>query len=262
MNVTSRHFKDFLTQELERRRSRNRRYSLRSFAKTLGVDGSDLSRVLQGKTTPSIKMSKKIVTALALPDAIATVFYKSVAQARKESSLDQAGSHDATPPAEEIDQDVYDRVSEWFHLAILELTYVKDFKSDPKWIGRTLGITTLEARRAIADLKYAHLLIEIDGRLEKVKPRIANKDRHTVSSAAVRRQLRQVFALAEASVERFPIEERCTLGLTVPIDETKMPDVKRLAEDFVNELCKHVVAGSRTRVYQLALGFFPLQRKP
>jgi DNA-binding transcriptional regulator YdaS (Cro superfamily) len=42
-------FRDLLRDELDRRRARNRRYSLRSFARFLGVDHSTLSQIIRGR---------------------------------------------------------------------------------------------------------------------------------------------------------------------------------------------------------------------
>ena len=42
-------FRELLRDEFERRRLRNRRYSLRSFARFLGVDHSTLSQIIRGR---------------------------------------------------------------------------------------------------------------------------------------------------------------------------------------------------------------------
>ena len=48
--------------------------------------------------------------------------------------------------------DKFSVISEWYHYAILELTYVSGFKADYKWIARKLSITVEEAKVAIERL--------------------------------------------------------------------------------------------------------------
>jgi len=47
--MSSFEFRDWLSQELEKRRRVNPRYSLRPFATLLGIDHSTISQVLRGK---------------------------------------------------------------------------------------------------------------------------------------------------------------------------------------------------------------------
>ncbi|ASD63238.1 helix-turn-helix domain-containing protein [Bdellovibrio bacteriovorus] len=54
-----------LKREFARRRAKNPRYSLRSFAKSLGVSVSVVSRSLNGETVPGPRNSKIIEEALA-----------------------------------------------------------------------------------------------------------------------------------------------------------------------------------------------------
>ncbi|MNL31545.1 hypothetical protein D3C87_1533390 [compost metagenome] len=53
--------------ELEKRRKRNRFYSLRAMARDLGVSSSCLSRTLNGKTRLSRKNELRIRAALEIP---------------------------------------------------------------------------------------------------------------------------------------------------------------------------------------------------
>ena len=54
----------FLRSELARRTSLNRRYSLRAFARSLGVDHSTLSQILRGRRTLTPATIRRLAAAL------------------------------------------------------------------------------------------------------------------------------------------------------------------------------------------------------
>lgn len=68
--------------ELERRLERNPRYSLRGFAKSLGMHPSTLGRILAGKQTPSTKACAQLVAKLKLDEAERHAFLESVVAAK------------------------------------------------------------------------------------------------------------------------------------------------------------------------------------
>src|SRR4051794_31830317 len=59
---------EFLRAELERRRRVNRRYSLRAFAKALGVESSYLSKVLRGERQVTRQLLHRIEHRLRLTE--------------------------------------------------------------------------------------------------------------------------------------------------------------------------------------------------
>ena len=63
-------FRVLLQTEFDRRRSANRRYSLRAFARSLSVDHSALSQILRGKRRVTVRSIRTLGPRLAL-DALA-----------------------------------------------------------------------------------------------------------------------------------------------------------------------------------------------
>jgi transcriptional regulator with XRE-family HTH domain len=64
--------RDYLAQELLRRKERNPSYSLRSFARDLRLSPSCVSEILNNKRSPSPKNVRKIAEKLALDPALIT----------------------------------------------------------------------------------------------------------------------------------------------------------------------------------------------
>lgn len=69
-----------LAKELERRKGRNPRYSLRAFAHFLEMEPSALSRILAGKQQISLKATRRVVGLLQLNPQEQDIFLSSVAE--------------------------------------------------------------------------------------------------------------------------------------------------------------------------------------
>jgi transcriptional regulator with XRE-family HTH domain len=106
-------FRQYLQGEVARRCCRNARYSLRAFARDLGVDHSTLSQILRGRRALS-------------PRAI-----------ERHAARTAAG-----PPseAEQLTRDAVAILSEGHHHALLELCRLEDFHPDSRWVARVLGL--------------------------------------------------------------------------------------------------------------------------
>ena len=59
-------FREILEQELQRRRARNPRYSIRAFARALGTDHSSLSQMLRGRRRLTSRSIRRMGAALRL----------------------------------------------------------------------------------------------------------------------------------------------------------------------------------------------------
>jgi uncharacterized protein (TIGR02147 family) len=252
-----------LRQELERRQAKNASYSLRAFAKSLAIDAAVLSRAINGKRVFSYGIAERAAVGLALPEKERLLFLGSIAQEKTRRALAAASaSAPGTEAPREIhylENDLFEAIGDLAHYAILELTYVVDFRSDPRWIARQLGITVIEAERAVERLLRLGLLVRKDGRLQKAKSFITTKDKSR-TSAELRRHHRQILARAAQSLETDPYERRSMSGTTLPIDPSKLPVARRMIDEFRAELCRVLTSGRMSKVYQLGISLFPLQK--
>lgn len=67
-----------LTHELDRRKERNRQYSLRALARDLELSAASLSRIMSGKTALSISSVRRIVLGLELSPEDVVKFIRSL----------------------------------------------------------------------------------------------------------------------------------------------------------------------------------------
>jgi uncharacterized protein (TIGR02147 family) len=260
--VEKKHFRDLIELELGRRIKQNPRYSLRAFSKALGVDVGNLSRCLNGQAAISFKTAEKIMTGMSLAASDRASFMQSLLDAKKPSKKSNAKSiklQSVEPNYRELDLETFEAITDVFHYALLELTYLENFSSDPAWIAHQLGRSTLEVKLAIKRLKEVGLLTETSGRLQKtIKPILKTKPGIT-TSPALRRQQKQVLEMAIEALENQPIGKRCNVSMTMPIDETKIEMARRRITAFVDDLCSELATGKKTKVYQMGVCFYSIQ---
>ena len=258
-------FRELMESELGRRIKQNPRYSLRAFSKALGVDVGNLSRCLNGQAAISFQTAEKITAAMNLTAGDRAMFLQSLADAKDHQKSSKANPSKKLKIVEnlykELDLATFEAITDVYHYAILELTYVDNFSSDPSWIASQLGLTVMEVKLAIKRLIDVGLLTEEHGRLQKtIKPILKTKPGIT-TSPALRRQQKQVLEMAIQAIENQPIAKRCNVSMTMPIDEAKMEIARKRITDFVDDLCRELSTGKKTKVYQMGISFFSLQNK-
>lgn len=264
MNQTD-FFQECLNEELARRCEKNPRYSTRAFAKALGVDVASLSRILSGKQIPSYKVCETIFSKLELSPTEQRKFLTSVVTKQKAVGLKRIAPAFKNLEKEgelrrDLTTDIWRVIADWYHGAIMELTYIEDFSSDPKWIAQQLGISETEVKLAIRRLIRLELLEEVGGVLRKTVEQVSSADKNITSSAHKRLQ-KQVLKKAVESLENDEIEIRNMTSMAMAIDARKIPQAKKMIQNFSRELCAYLESGERSQVYQLGVCLYPISKK-
>lgn len=266
MNQTA-SYRKILEEELAHRCAKNPRYSMRAFASFLGMRPGALSEVLNGKRIPSYKLATKIGDSLGFSAQQRQEFFRSLTLTQRSRGLKKLGrafqenwpTSKNHPNISAIDLDLFRIISDWYHYAILELTFVSDFNSSPHWISRELGISLAEAKVAIERLKSLGLLKEENQTLKKTKNRISTGDRH-LTTPALRRRQRQILEKALISLESDPIERRNMSAMTMAIDPKNIIPAKKMIDKFIGKLCSFLESGNPTTVYEFGTFLIPLQK--
>lgn len=240
-------FRSRLQQELAGRCIRNPRYSLRAFAKFLGVDHATLSQQLRGKRRLTEATIRRLAVRLDLTHT-ETDSYAAAARLRpadtgpaKARELEQLTAEAATI------------LADWKHLAILELVRLRDFRPDSPWIARVLGLTTDEVNIALQHLLRLGLLeMAAPGRwidrLGDVSVTTESLARAAIGQLAAR-------ALALAAAGGAP---HLQLSTTFAVSREQLAGLFRLAEAFQREVAAYLEDGPGDAVYRLDLSLFPL----
>jgi plasmid maintenance system antidote protein VapI len=237
-------FRSWLQKEFTQRCKRNPRYSLRAMARLIGMDSSSLSQILSGKRRVSNKLAERLCDRLGASPEVRQIILN---QDRQEIS----------PTYQQVTMDAFAIISDWYHYAILELTFTEKFQSDPNWIARTLGITSTEASLAIERLKRLELVREINGVLKKTDVFITNFA-DGVTGPAHKQLQRQVLQKALDAIDNVPQEVKDITSMTLSIDVEKLPEARKLIKQFRRSLTRFLENGKKTRVYHLGVQLYPV----
>lgn len=260
-------YRHYIKSVLASKVATNDNYSLRAFAKKLGFANSYLSEVLNGKKALSTDAALKIALRLNLTD---TETQYLCLQVQFESESDEEYKVILTEKINalkiqsrpyDLSADVFRVISDWFHFAILELTYLKNIKLTPKKAAHALGISVIEADTAIERLLRLELL-EKDGQgiLRKTEGYILAQSQ--VPDAAMKKFHKQLLAKAMVAVDEQDPISRLSHTDILPLDSKTFSQIKKLAEEFSNAVLT-IAENSKThdQVSCISLQLFQLSIK-
>lgn len=239
---------DYLQEELLKRIKNNPRYSLRSFAQALGMNSGSLSRIISGKVKPSKRTLILISERLGVsPDRLSRPDPGKSAQTRAHRTL-QA--------------DLFKAIADWYHYAILELTSLKGFKPDHRWIAMRLGISVTEVNVAVERLiRLQFLEIQTDGKWVDRSGDVTTVG-NEFTTAAFRKLQHQVLEMGQKALDQVPFELRDQTSIMFAVDAKRIPEIKTKIKAFRRELARHSEeAENKTELYQLGIAFYPLTKQ-
>lgn len=254
---------DILREEFLARKKRNPKYSLRAFAGFLGCSAAQLSHILRGSKRVSETLERRFVHALRLAGERRRLF-ETVARFERAETGDDRGALQETlrdlcmagGKSLVLKADVFQLMANWHHQAIVELTHVQDFRSDPAWIATALGISRLEAEVAVERLLRLGLLEHTGRGLRSASPDGFQVEE--VPSRAVRSLHRTMLARAVRALDEQPVHERDFTTITMAVDPARLPEARRCIRRFHQEIQKCLEVGVRTRLYQVGIQLFRL----
>ena len=244
---------EIIKNEFTRRMQRNPSYSLRGFARDLGVDASNLSKILKSKKKVSSHTLIHIAPKLGL----------SVPQL----ALMLKGNHPQVAKKQETESSIYEIspdllavIMSWEHYAILELMRLEDFRPDAHWIAKKIGVSKNFINLALDRLQSVGLL-KINGNqwVDLTNGFSTHYKNSYLTSYASRAYEKQLLDLAIKKIDEISIEQRDQSSLMVAMNRNDIPKVKKLIKNFRRQLSQ-LLRNSKNKdsVYQLLVSFYPL----
>jgi uncharacterized protein (TIGR02147 family) len=247
--------------------SKNPSFSLRAFARTLGVSHTYLSLVLNEKKKLSMNKVVEFSEILSMDEKQKQLFISAATAEKETQTLMTLGGQTfrvkrkkAKPAIYfELEADRYKVLQEWYHVPILDLTGTKDFKNEPRWIAKRLQISVEQARSGLDRLIRLGLLKEVDGKLQKTSENIwigGKKSNRMVRTYHQQMINRALITLEQGGEENF--HKRSMSSITIAIDPAKIPEAKKRLEKFQRSLWQFLSEGESHELYQFNVQFFPL----
>jgi len=258
-------YRSYLKSLLETKAKTNPAFSLRSFARLIGISPGHLSRVLKGEKKLSLEAAARLSSALRHSESEAAYFRDLVILAAtssplaRQETLERLERSSSNQRALSLELEHFKVISDWYHFGILNLLNTVRAKSDDRWIARRLGISVAEAKAGLQRLENLGLIEVTAGKYKVVQgPGLTTPD--DIASAALRKFHKQMLKKAEDALNDQNLTEREFNALTVAFDPTQTPKAKRLIREFMDRMNIELEQKPGAEVYQLNVQFFRLSK--
>ncbi len=259
-------YRNVLRNEFERRHRLQAGYSLRRYARDLGVSPAQLSQVLNGKRGLSERAAGRMAEAMGYTKREVDLFRDLVTsaehrnEARRQAAMTRVQAQAAQSAYKPLELDAFQMISDWYHMAILQLISIKGFRPDPVWIAARLGIGVIEASSALQRLTRLGFISIRGGTQVQVKePSLATPD---VPSEAIRTFHRQIMEKALAALETQPTHERDFGSILMSVRREDIPEAKKWLQEFRRKFCADLEKETdKDAVFCLSTQFFSLTKK-
>ncbi|OFZ31114.1 MAG: hypothetical protein A2622_00485 [Bdellovibrionales bacterium RIFCSPHIGHO2_01_FULL_40_29] len=235
-------YRSILNEILHERTAVNASYSLRSYARDLKVSPSTLSEVLNGKKGLSPKLASSLAIRLKLPDWEQKYFCDLVSKEHAKSPRLRAEAKKRLAKCRHenhvhiLNQRAIKALTSWMDLAILELTYMKDFEGTLSWISKKLQISTADVNSSVKRLTEAGLL-EINketGRWSDISPLFSSTD--GIPNESIRNFHKTILNLALKKLESPDLKSRTVKSVIFSVSADNIPKAQQILNDAIAKL--------------------------
>lgn len=238
-------------QELTKRQSRNSAYSLRAFARDLGIGVTTLSDVLADKRSLSKTNLEKVSVKLMLsPMELEQVWLEYKQNYQKDFEVEE---HDL------VSEDTFRLIGDWKHLAILNLAKIPANQAGkPSWIAKRLGINSDEASATLERLLRLKLVKKLESKLVRTSKPIVTTN--NIPSMAIRKYHAENLWLAEKTLHEEDVSRRQFVSTTLAINPENLPRATELMIKTRNKIEAMLEEGPVSEVYTVSFQMFPLTK--
>lgn len=261
-NPSEHSYRDFLLKEYFLRRNKNSSYSLRAFANHIQLSPGFLSLLLNGKKNISLNTAGKIASNLKWTVEQKKYFLNLIEIENPRSDHSYKLALEQVKAAgknvfiyDHFDTDIFAQMAEWQHTAILVLLTLKNIKHTTEIIGKKLGLTSDEVKKALNRLERLGFITKKDTEWKSSKPFFKLP---SAPSAAIRTYHRQVLKLADKAIQQQSFETRDFSNVTFTVAPEKIELAKEKIAQFRQELAELLDCDKATEVYQLSIQLFKM----
>lgn len=245
-----------IEEEFQTRIKKNPAYSLRAFARAMGLNHSVVSRMLKQKRSLPRSKGEYLAEKLNLSPIEKRQFLLS-ARLGQPNLKSLADLPDTQISSQILEEELHYRIiSEWEYFAVFELLETPDKFRSSVAIAKRLGISKKRAEFVVGELLSAKLIAKKNGRLVKSVDTLESTI--DLPSSALRLAHRELLRLGIEKIEQYPLDERYYSTMTATIDPSRLKDLRTLYREFIKKVSTLLEDGERTEVFQIGFHAFPL----
>jgi uncharacterized protein (TIGR02147 family) len=215
----------------------------------LDVDHSTLSQWLRGRRP----MSARSVVALGEKLGLAPE--------KIQEYVDRAAREDRSGPSRpdgSLTAETVALIADWYHFALLELTRLREFRTDSRWIARVLDISVDEVNVALQRLIRLDLLDMASTHEWVDKSGDATVSIDALAPEDVKRLQDQSRCISAHAIRSVPLTLRDHTSITLAISSRALPRAFELVSRFRQQLIETLQDGEPDDVYQIEVALFPV----
>lgn len=241
----------YIKNEFAKRKKKNSKYSIRSFAKQLNYNSANLSMILAGKRPLTFNTARQILTALELQeDKINRLLLALHSESLPDSAISQRY----------LTEEEISRTAGWQYFAILRVIELPGYSEDIKKIAKKIGCDLKLTKQSIETLLDLNLAKWENGKLIPLAENLTTA--RGMTRAAVRKCHLEYLEKAKEALNLGP-EERDFSGITFNTSAKRMREAVVQIAEFRRSLFKFLSEGDGEPdgVYRLNIQLFPLKSK-
>lgn len=231
------------------------KFSLRAFARFLGISPGNLSQFLNNKKNLSIKTISRILVIIEKNPEIRKKHlarYENFLIKRKKETLN------STITYEKIEQATFAKVKEPIYFSFLNFIETDTYKSGLSnfEIANKLKISTSKLNSVIEVLLTEKLITKnSDQQFLRTATNFSTND--DISDNAIKLHNQLVLKRATEAIHSTPVDLCDFTSLTLPVNLAQIPKAKVIIRKFQDELIDLLNQSPKQEVYHLAITLFP-----
>ena len=240
------HYQQALNQQFQNLKERNPRFSMRSFAKKLGLSIATLSEVMSGKATLSERRAIDVIEKIGLSPELENQLLMMLKQ----------------PPrhrAEELPTEVYSSVSSWQARALLFACQEHFGKSEDQ-LRNDLGFSSKEIEEIVSQLVSENLLTR-DHQGLLFRPKKILKTTDGISNESVRQMHHENLKSAAAALDTLPVDERDFTFVHLSIHPKDLDKVREEIRHLHARILTFHQDSAESISFQVAVQAYPMSQR-
>lgn len=256
-----------LQEALSERKGLNPSYSLRAFARDLGLAHSQLSLVMNGQRGLRHQAASDVAQKLGLDSKSQEAFLTSLkaqfskSRTEKRLAITKMEHLEAAGQVRSLEVDLFQMVSSWHHFGLIELVKIGGRRKNfVLWAAEKLELSELEVGLSLERLERLELIEKTATGLRARQDGVLAE--YATPTEAIKKFHQQMLQKASAALVFQGPTERYGVSHALPVNRKSLPKAKKMIQDFrvtfANELSD---PEGGEEVYGLSLQYFRLTKE-
>lgn len=236
--------------------AKNPSFSIRAFAKKLGLQPSATSEILKGERRVSYQLAEKIADKLLLDPTERMNLLKDFPQKLERKTAHKEGrTKDLSQMKLSTQQ--FELISDWSHYAILNLLEIKDVKTDDFSLAERLGLSVKKVQDCLKNLsKLGLIFLDGDGCIKRTHKQTNTTD--DVLNISLQKMHMNDMEMAKDKLSQVDVSQRDFTSYTLAFDLQNMQKVKEMIRRLQDEVDELMQGSNPTEVYKMNTYLYPL----